>query len=225
MKRWQFTVLGIFMMLTASAFAADTWKTTVDLDGRLVHLQETNLGDFIANAMKNAASVDIAVIHASAFEDEALIKAGLVDEQAFASKLTIPASKIFIFTMKPAALKKMMERAVSKSVQKPFLQIAGMTIVYDSSKETDNRIVSITIGKKLLDFDDEKTELTVALPDVLARGASGYSVVFPRDVKASVKEVRDMTIIDAIKAECNRLKGEISTTVDGRLKDVAPKDR
>jgi len=227
MKRIFWGLLFILFTVTGMAYAADAWKTTVDLDGRHIGSQESNFGNFITDALRNTAKSDIAVIEAAAFQKDALIKSGVLDEQMMRDKLTFPNNPLFILTVKPVVLRNMMERAVSKvpddAMGSMFLQVSGMVVTFDSSKTAGNWIVSIEVNGKALDFADDKSTFTVAMPGELGKGGQGYFRVFPEKVIGEAKVLADQTVLDAIKSEFTRQKGVISPTTNGRLKDVNPK--
>jgi 2',3'-cyclic-nucleotide 2'-phosphodiesterase/3'-nucleotidase/5'-nucleotidase len=135
--------------------------------------------------------------------------------------LTSPTSPICILRLKPAVLKRMMERALSKAPEAntAFLQITGMRVVYDSHKPQP-RVESIYVRGKALNFADAQTTITVAMPRELALGGSGYLRVFPSEDINGITPTGH-TIIEAIKREFSAHGNKISPAVDGRLKDTA----
>jgi 5'-nucleotidase len=196
-------------------------KITGDFDGRLATNQETTLGDFVADALRNTCGADIAVIHATTFTKDVLITTGVVDEQTMRDSLTSPTSPVVILQLQPALLRKMMERAVSKApdAHNAYLQVSGMVVTYNRRKPAGSRVERIVVAGKTLDFLDDKTTLTVAMPLQLGNGGAGYLSVFPREVINAMKTT-ETTLLDAVKSEFVRLNGVVRPATDGRLKDT-----
>lgn len=223
MKRWLLGLLSVLMLITSAAFAEDLGKTTVELDGRSAHIQvqETNLGNFVADAIRNAAKADIAVVQATAFRDKVL-PAGTVSDQSVRDALTSPTSKIVVLTLTPAVVQKMVERSFSKApnANTAFLQISGMTINYDSANAQG--ALDIKVGDKALSAYDAAATITVAMPRELGTGGSGYIRVFPEDVITAMTTT-ETTIYDAIKAEFTRQKGTVTPKIEARIVDKSAK--
>ena len=70
MKRWLIYIMGAVLLIAALANAEELGKTTVELDGRQVSSQETNYGNFVADAVRDASGAQIAIVHAMAFRAE-----------------------------------------------------------------------------------------------------------------------------------------------------------
>lgn len=218
-------MLGIVLFITTAICAATLGTTTVKLDGRLVRSHETNLGDFVADAIRHLTCADIAVIPASAFRENdqgegSIVNAGDVDEQTLREVLTSPNDPIVMLTLTPAVLRNMLERAVAEAPgpNVAFLQISGLTVIYDSALTP--RVVGMMLGDKALSFTDDKTPLRVAMPRELGMGGTGYHRVFPTEA-ISTQVTTEHAVFDAIKAEFTRQKGTVSPTIDGRLLDTA----
>ena len=224
MTRWIALILGAMLLLTAVAHAADLGKSAVALDGRKVSSEETNLGNFVADAVRDASGADIAILHAMAFRANALIDQGVIDEQAIRGSIASPTSKIVTLKLTPALLRTMMQRALTKypDANPAFLQFSGMQVTFDSSQPAATRVKSISVDGKALNLTDTKTMLLVAMPRELAFGAAGYVLDFTDDVTKSL-QVTDVTVFDAITKEFQRSNSAINPVVEGRLKDANPK--
>ncbi|MHB9129491.1 MAG: 5'-nucleotidase [Armatimonadota bacterium] len=226
MKQFIMSILLCALLLTASAAFADEWKTTTVLDGTQVKSAETNLGNFVADAMRNTTKADIAVIDARCFRQNAVINAGVVREQDFLDGIATPTSPVVTLKLTPALLRLVMVRAFKQfpTGSNAFLQISGMEVLFDSSQLPTARIIKITVAGKAVSFDDSKTTFTVAMPRELANGAGGYFLEFDKDVLKSMKTT-DFTIFNSISKEFGRQKGVISPKVENRLKDQKKSDK
>lgn len=226
MKQWMILILGALLLFSVTVQAAELGKTTVTLDGRKVSAEETNLGNFVADAVRNSSGAQIAILHAMAFRANALIGEGVVDEQAIRGSIASPTSKIATLKLTPALLRTLMQRALTKypDPNPAFLQISGMQVTFDSSQPTATRIKSISVAGKALDLSDTKTTFIVAMPRELASGAAGYVLDFTDDVTKSL-QMKDVTVLDAITKEFQRLNGTINPAVEERLKDTSTKKK
>ncbi|MHB9024066.1 MAG: 5'-nucleotidase C-terminal domain-containing protein [Armatimonadota bacterium] len=224
MKQWRWIIaVSIFLLAMSAAFADDLGVTDVVLDGQKVKSQETNLGNFVADAIRNAGTADIAIIHAAMFRPNAIIPVGVVDEAVLRGKiLTNIDSKIFTMKMTPSMLRSVLQTALRTYPKDniAFLQFSGMKVTFDSSKPETMRIVSISVADKLLDFSDPDAKtLTVAMPQELAGGAAGYIVLFDKKPLTETP----VTLQEAIAKEFTKQKGHIKPKVEDRLVDVKPK--
>jgi len=233
-NRIPYLLLGL-LVAALPALAAGLGKSAVDLDGRRVSSEETNLGNFVADAVRNGSGADIAVLYPMAFAPNALIPAGVVDDQAMRRVLAFPTSNIVTLKMTPAQLRNMMERALRKYPEPDmaFLQFSGMQIAVDPAKPASSRVTEIKVKEKAVDFFDNKTSFTVAMPAQLANGAAGYFALF-NEIQNTRKSL-ELTLLDAVTKEFTRA-GEVTTKsagaddtvikpkVDGRLKDTSKKD-
>ncbi len=235
MKTTLYILLCLLLIAALPALATELGKTAVDLDGRRVSNEETNLGNFVADAVRNSSGADIAVLYPMAFAPNALIPAGVVDDQAIRRVLAFPTSNIVTLKMTPAQLRSMMERALRKYPEPDmaFLQFSGMQVAVNPAQPTSTRITEIKIKDKAVDFFDSKTTFTVAMPAQLANGAAGYFALF-NEIQKTRKSL-ELTLLDAVTKEFTR-SGEVTTKsvdpedtiikpkVDGRLKDTSKKD-
>ncbi|MEI6520014.1 MAG: 5'-nucleotidase [bacterium] len=216
------TILLVF--LAVSAFSANIGKANVDLDGSAVKVQETNLGNFVADALRDASGADVALIHATAFRENAKIPAGDIDDQQVRSLLTLATDKVILLKLSPRKLKEVMERAVGKypGPNVSMLQISGMKVMFDQNLPARARILSITIGDTKVALDNDTAAYNVAMPASLAKGAVGYILDFDEKVTKSMV-VKDTTMYDVIAQTLAKNTGGVSTAVEGRMSTLPPK--
>jgi len=220
MTRWLF-IFCLLLSAAVSAIAGDLGKTLVVLDGKQVASQETALGNFVADAIRNASVADIAIVHAMAFRTDTTIAQGIVSDQTIRGALLAPSSKIVTMELSPATLRDVMKRAL-KDYPNPntaFLQFSGMEVVFNSGKKGDSRLEAIRIHGTTVDLNDNTTTFNVAMPRELAIGAAGYVLLFTDDVTKTMKISNDLTMLGAITQEFTRQKGEVAPKIERRLKD------
>jgi|GEM_PF-1678709 len=222
MIRWLYIGLGM-LLLAMTAQAAELGKTLVPLDAGKVASEETAFGNFVADAVRHAAKTDVAIIHAMAFRANALIPAGVVEEQAIRNSLASPSRHIYILKLTPAQLRNVMQRSLGKypAANPAFLHFSGMKVSFDGTAPAANRVAGITIGEKTLDLTDNKTTFKVAMPQELALGAVGYVLDFTDEVTKTMEKT-EVTLLDSIAAEFKLFKDGIEPKIEGRLKNLNP---
>lgn len=209
---------GAVFFLASAVCAANLGETTVELSGEKISSQETNLGNFIADAIRDACGADVALIHATMFREGTVIPKGQIDEQTLRNMLTTPSSQLVVLTMKPSLLQKILERSVSKApeMNTAFLQVSGLTLTYNSAKPAFSRIETLKVNGKTV--TDDNATLTVAMPRELGIGGAGYLRIIPQDIISAVATT-DYTLMDAIKREFTQHGGKISASIEGRVTD------
>jgi len=155
-------------------FAQVVAKTDIDLDGARenVRTKETNLGNLSADAVRNASGADIGFVNGGNIRTSIPvgdITFGKVAE-LFPFGNTVQVKKIT-----GADLIKVLETSVSgyPATQGGFLQVSGLSYVFDPTQAVGSRIVEVTVGDLPL---DTTTEYTVAINDFLGIGGDGYEV-------------------------------------------------
>ncbi len=216
-----FTILLVF--LAVSVFSANIGKAKVTLDGSAVKLQETNLGNFVADALLDSAGADIALIHATAFREGADIPAGDIEEQQVRSMLTLATDKVILLKLTPRKLKEVMERAVGKypGPNVSMLQISGMKVVFNQNLPARKRVISISIANNNVALDNDTTSYNVAMPASLAKGAVGYILDFDETVTKTMT-VKETTMYDVVAQYLEKNPNGVSTEIDGRITTLPP---
>ncbi len=145
-----------------------------ELDNAGCGLGETLLGDIYADAVREAAGADIALVRAGVFSAERLTH-GMV----YAEDITLSLAsddRLVMAEVTAAGLKAVLEDAVSAivldmeteavlredSYSEGFVQISGFTIICDASAPAGSRIMTIAIDGDELNFADEETRFNLA---------------------------------------------------------------
>jgi 5'-nucleotidase len=148
--------------------------------------KETNVGNYIADAYRNAAKADVALVNGGSIRADLTYNPGVLTKRDVLSILPFnnPIVKVEI---SGKTLRQVLEHGVARSAEdnEPgrFPQISGMSFKYDLSKPAGNRVTEILVGGKPL---NEKKNYTLATSDFLvSRGGDGY-VMF-KDAKVLLK--------------------------------------
>lgn len=159
-------------------------KTEVDLDGERtqVRAKETNLGNFIADALIaktktiKGYEADVALVNGGGIR--ASKQAGDMTKKDLYSILPFP-NTLTIVEATGADLKAALEVSVrgaenTDDLPGSFLQVGGMSFVYDVKKPAGERVTEVKVGGQPL--DPEKT-YKVATNDFITSGGDGYSML------------------------------------------------
>jgi 5'-nucleotidase/UDP-sugar diphosphatase len=192
-------------------------ETRVDLDASKVRTRETNLGDFIADVMRQDTGADAAMINGGSIKGS--IAKGKIEAQDFYNALPYD-NYLVVVRLTGVQLKEALEHGVSHG-GKPshrFPQVSGLTFTYSRKAPAGSRVKDVTVAGRPL---DPKKTYTVATIDFLAAGGSGFKVFGrapkSRGIGATADhgaQLRDL-VIDAVKA-----RKIIAPQVEDRIKAV-----
>lgn len=188
-------------------------ETEVDLDGvrENVRTGETNLGDFISDAMKDAIGADVTITNGGGIRDSLakgeITKGGVLTVFPFTNFLV----KIEVTG---ADIKAALEHGLSDTPNQAgkFPQIAGMTVKYDSSKAAGEKVTEVLVNGEALDPD--KT-YQLATNDFMAIGGDGYEMF-----KGKTR-TEERGLISDIFENSIKEKGTINPSTDGRMTDIS----
>ena len=199
-----------------------------DLDGANVRLQETNLGNLIADIMRKTSGADTAIINGGTIRTS--IRQGPVKVSDIYAVVPFD-NYIVAIRLTGQQIRDTLEHGVSGVAEKEgrFPQVSGLAFTYDRLAPKGSRVKEIFIDGNQIAAD---REYTVATNDFLAAGGDGYKA-FGDAVKSSKdyaiiggamkgdklvyndsgRWLRDV-VIDFIKAQ-----KEIFPKVDGRIRE------
>lgn len=193
--------------------------TAVELDAlsHSVRTKETNIGNFIADAYRNAADADVALVNGGSIRADLTYSPGLLTMRDVLSMLPFnnPIVKVEV---SGKLLADILEHSVARSAEdgEPgrFPQISGMSFKFDTRKLPGQRVSDIIIGGKPL---DEARNYTLATSDFLvSRGGDGYTmfknakVLTPADKAPKDSDVFEQAIRSAPDSA-------ISPKLEGRI--------
>jgi 2',3'-cyclic-nucleotide 2'-phosphodiesterase (5'-nucleotidase family) len=182
-------------------------ETAVDLDGVNVRRRETNLGNLVADIMRDASGADAAIINGGGIR--ASIPKGTILVKNVYTVLPFD-NYIVAIRLSGDRIRQALEHGVSgvETGSGSFPQVSGLSFIYDPAAPPGSRVREVLIGGMPLAAD---REYTVATNDFLAAGGDGYTA-FGDAVRTS----RDFSITGGV------MKGEKLVYSDsGRwLRDV-----
>jgi 5'-nucleotidase/UDP-sugar diphosphatase len=198
-------------LAVASAARPETIQIGADLTTRNVRMEESNLADLVADAIRAVEKSDIAFICASAFAETTIPK-GSASVADLLKALERGDDTVVIVRLTGAQVRKALAHGLSLYPQKnsAFLQVSGIATTIDPSKEKEERVVSVKVGKNPL--DDKKT-YNVAMPSPLANGALAYFKVWG---KADIDHETSATLAGAVTNYLSGMKS-ISGKSEERL--------
>jgi len=189
-------------------------RTTVPLEahGNKLRTQETNLGDLVADLMRERHGADAALVNGGAIRTNRTVPPGPLTKRDVHSLLPF-TDVVLKLEMSGRDLRAALEHGLAQVDREGggFLQISGVRLVWDPRVPVGRRIVSATVGGRPLEDD---TAYTVAVPGYLVRGGDGYTVFARARVvvgEASAPQVAQL-VLDAIVT-----RDTIAPAIDGRI--------
>ncbi|HEY3276261.1 MAG TPA: 5'-nucleotidase C-terminal domain-containing protein [Syntrophorhabdaceae bacterium] len=213
----------------SAAMKAAVGEAGVDLDGTGVRQKETNLGDMVADIIREKAGSDAAIINGGGIRTS--IPRGRVSMGDVYGVLPFD-NYIVAFKLTGNQVREALEHGVSgvENGEGAFPQVSGLSFTYSKTAPKGSRIKEVLINGAPL----EATKIyTVATNDFLAAGGDGYKS-FGEAVKSSGdyavmggamkgenliysdsgRWIRDV-VIDYVRA-----KKTVNPQVEGRIKEL-----
>ncbi len=189
--------------------------TQTELDGRKssIRTRETALGDFIADAMREATRADVAILNGGAIRGDAVLAAGAtVTRKAVLAALPF-ANRLVTLELSGADLRAALESAYGALGRDAgrFAQISGARLALRRDAIPGSRLASVDIGGAPL---DETRVYRVATNDYLANGKDGYDA-FLRGKSLVTEDAAPL--VSAVVIEAIRRTGALAPRVDGRI--------
>lgn len=154
--------------------------TSVALDARsaINRTRETNIGNFIADAYRQATNADVALLNGGSIRADDVIRPGELTKRDVLSILPFPNPVVKI-EVTGATLRAALEHGVSRSAEDAepgrFPQVSGVRFTFDARRPAGARITEVTINNQPL---DDKRTYTLATTTFLAvDGGDGYTML------------------------------------------------
>jgi 5'-nucleotidase/UDP-sugar diphosphatase len=186
-------------------------RAAVDLDGARenVRTRETNLGNLVADTMREFAGTDAAIMNGGGIRDG--IRAGPI---TLGDAFRVLAFDNTVVTMRltGAQLREALENGVSQveGGGGRFPQVSGVAFVFDRTRPPGQRVLEVRVGNQPI---DPARAYTLATNDFLAGGGDGY-VVFTR-----AQERRDtQVLLRDLFIETVRKAGTVGPRTEGRIR-------
>jgi 2',3'-cyclic-nucleotide 2'-phosphodiesterase (5'-nucleotidase family) len=152
--------------------------TDIALDTREValHAGENAFGSLVADAMRRAVGADAALLNVGAIRGDRLYGAGTtLTRQSLLEELPF-RNRILLLRVNGGQLLSALENGLSEIELGTgrFPQVSGLTVTYNPKAKPGDRIISATIGGRLV-LEDRMYNL--ATIDFLASGGDGYDML------------------------------------------------
>ncbi len=193
-----------------SRFYDTLGRATQMLDGErdTVRTRETNLGNFIADMMRDFGKTDIAIMNGGGIRGS-LAEGSITLGDAF--RVLAFDNTLVTLQLTGAQLREALENGVSQVEQGGgrFPQVSGLSFIYERARPAGQRIVEIRIGGQPL---DPARVYSLATNDFLAGGGDGYASLL------AGRQVRDtQTVLRDIFVDLIRRLGAVSAKIEGRI--------
>src|SRR2546428_803001 len=190
-------------------------ETAADLEARWGRLTtgETNLGDFVADAMRERLQSEVALINGGAIRGNRTLPAGPLTRRDVGELLPF-ANVVMKLEMTGRELSRALEHGLAQADHQGggFLQVSGVRLVWDPTRPVGARIVRAEVGGRPL---ADAAVYTVAVLDYLYRGGDGFTE-FGR-AKALVSRESGPQLGDLVLDAIGR-HGTIAPVMDGRIR-------
>lgn len=192
-------------------------RTTIELDARSAsgRTQETNVGNFIADAFRTAAGADVGLINGGSIRADELIRPGPLTNRNVLSILPFK-NRVVKIELDGATLRQALEHGVARSAEDAepgrFPQVSGIRYTFDATRPPGSRIVNLTVNGKAL---DPKKKYTLATSDYVAiDGGDGYAML--KGTRLLIPREQAQFDSDVLRAAIASRK-TIAPKVEGRI--------
>ena len=194
-------------------------ETRVPLDARnaVLRTSETNVGNLITDVMRTRLRADVAIMNGGGIRGNQLVPAGPLTRRDVNALL--PFLNVLVMLEVPGkVLLEVLERSVAVYPRESggFLQVSGLSFVFDPARPPGQRVVRVLVGGEPL---DPERRYTLAANSYTAGGGDGYAMlatakplVFPQDGPGLAE-----TLFEAIERA-----GVIAPATEGRITRSGP---
>jgi 5'-nucleotidase len=194
-------------------------ETRVPLDARNAALRtsETNAGNLVTDVMRGRLQADVALMNGGGIRGNQLVPAGALTRRDINALL--PFLNVLVMVEVPGkVLLEVLERSVSVYPRESggFLQVSGLSFVFDPARPSGQRVVRVVVGGEPL---DPERRYKLATNSYTAGGGDGYAMlatakplVFPEDGPGLAE-----TLLEAIERA-----GVIAPATEGRITRSGP---
>lgn len=200
-------------------------RTDVPLEARdePSRSEETNLGDFIADAFRKATGADVALINGGSIRADNVIDAGDLTKRDVLSILPFP-NPVVKLSVTGATLRAALENGVSRSREDKqpgrFPQVSGLRFTFDVNRPAGSRLTEVMINNQPL---DDKKSYTLATSSFLAvEGGDGYQML--QNQRFLIKPEEGERAPEVLRKAIASVKS-IAPRTDGRIKKRGTSDK
>jgi 5'-nucleotidase len=193
-------------------------EVQLDLKSADVRTQETNMGDFIADAFRQAKSADIALVNGGSIRADATIQPGVLTKRDVLSILPYN-NKVVKMQLAGAIIRAALEHGVASIGMEAqpgrFPQVSGLRYEYDARRKAGARITSVTINGQPL--DDKRLYSLATTTYVAVDAGDGYDMF--RNATLLIGPAQAPSETDILQKAIVSVRA-IAPKTDGRIKRV-----
>jgi 5'-nucleotidase len=195
-------------------------RTAVELDVKSANVrrQETNMGDFVADAFRRATQADVALVNGGSVRADAIIRPGILTKRDVISILPFN-NHVVKLQVNGALIRAALENGVSHSVEESepgrFAQVSGIRYAFDTSRQTGARLTSVTVNGKPL--DDRRTYTLATTTYLAVEFGDGYEMF--RGATFLIRPEQAQLETDILQKAIAAVPA-IAPQTDGRIKRV-----
>jgi 5'-nucleotidase len=193
-------------------------STSVALDARSFEsrTQETNVGNFIADAFRKSTNADVGLLNGGSIRADTIMSVGKLTQRDLLSILPFK-NKLVKIEVTGETLRATLEHGVSRTAPgaEPggFPQVSGVEFSFDASRPPGSRIVDVKVnGQPLV---NTKTYTLTTTSFVALDGGDGYAML--KNSKIVIPPDQAPIDVDVVKKAITSVKA-IAPKVEGRIK-------
>ncbi len=211
-------VLKFYTAQLSKALDLVVGRTQVELDARTstVRAKESSLGNFIADAMRQAVDADVAITNSGGIRSNAVFPAGPLARKDVLGWLPF-GNVITKVRVRGATIRAALENGVSQvpELGGRFPQVSGLRFSFNPTRPAGHRIVEVSIGGRPL---DPSATYTVAINDFILGGGDGYAM-FRAEGEVLIDAMGGPVMATAVMQAIQRAQ-TIAPAIEGRIQIV-----
>ena len=189
-------------------------RTAEPLEARrmVLRTQESNLADFITDAMRARLEADVALLNGGGIRTDRIVPVGPLTKRDIHALLPF-TNAVMKLAVSGARLQETLEQGLAGLERGGggYLQVSGLRVTYDPQRPIGQRVVSVEVDGASL---DPARIYTLAVVDYVAGGGDGITAL--RDARVLVDAVSGPQLADIV-LDAIVSSETISPKIDGRL--------
>ena len=190
--------------------------TAVELDSRnaTVRSREAAIGNLIADAMRERARADVAIMNGGGIRAGKVYEAGTAISRHDVQAELPFGNHLVTLNIKGSELRLAIENGLSRlpAAAGRFPQVSGMKIEFDPQRAVGHRVLTIAVGGAPL---DPNKFYRVAVNDFMARGGDDYSTFAAVDPLLPLEDTPLLS--DEVMIYLRDLGHSVQSRVEGRI--------
>ncbi len=179
---------------------------------QIVRFEESNLGNLVADALREETGADLAFLNAGGIRIDENVPPGVLTDR-FAHGTFLFDDRVVLLKVSGANIKEALEDGVARRGTGGFLQVSGVRLTYDPKRPPGSRLLSLIVGGTEI-VPDRLYRL--ATTDFLAKGGDGHRSLAGAEAVPLPESLspRDLFV------QYLKKRPEVSPRVEGRIKQV-----